>query len=82
MNARELIDLAAAEGKFFSVDFIKKDNSYRRMNARAGVHKGTKGGVSKHNPDLNFVVWDAQIGEHRTIPLDRVLKVNGVEVAA
>ncbi len=39
-----------SKGKFFTITFIKKDKSERRMTARIGVKKGVNGQGMKYNP--------------------------------
>jgi len=55
--------LTAAEGSFFTLEFIKKNGDLRRMTARLGVRKGL---VDPENPQIPttahlpeyMVVWD------------------------
>jgi hypothetical protein len=64
-------------GKIFSVEFIKKDGTHRKMVCRTGVHKHTKGGELAFDPiQKNLVsVWDMQANGYRFIPVDRVLSI-------
>jgi hypothetical protein len=50
-KAFELVN--SSKGKFFTITFIKKDKSERRMTARIGVKKGVNGVGMKYNP-LDF----------------------------
>ena len=36
--------LQTTKGKFFTVEFVKKDGTLRKMNCRLGVAKDLKGG--------------------------------------
>ena len=69
------------KGRFFSVEFIKKDGTIRKMLARTGVKIGVKG-TGKKMPEMIPVmrVWDVQKSAFRCIPLDRInwLKSSGV----
>ena len=47
-KAIELVN--SSKGKFFTITFIKKDKSERRMTARTGVKKGVNGQGMKYNP--------------------------------
>ena len=47
-KAIELVN--SSKGKFFTITFIKKDKSERRMTARTGVKKGVNGVGMKYNP--------------------------------
>ena len=67
-----LID--SAGGRWFTLDFIKKNGELRTMNARVGVKKHLKGGKMSFNPDdyCYRVVWDAQKKEYRMVNLKTV----------
>ena len=58
--------------KFFTVSFIKKDGTLRKMNARLGVKKHLKGGVSKYDIDHLLTVFDMVKREYRTINLETI----------
>lgn len=47
-KAIELVN--SSKGRFFTITFIKKDKSERRMTARTGVKKGVNGQGMKYNP--------------------------------
>ena len=52
MDSKELASIvAASNGRFVSVTFIKKDGTERSMLCRLGVTKHLKGGESKLNAD-------------------------------
>lgn len=73
-----------ADGKIFTVFFIKKtDGTRRKMNCRKGVKKGVNGNGLKFNPaDHNLVtVYDMQKQGHRMVNLETVyaLRMEGVE---
>ena len=74
--------IKGTKGKFFSVEFIKKDGSLRRMTARLGVRKGITGKGLAFNPaerDL-IVVWATDRKNYRMINLKTItsVKVNGI----
>ncbi len=56
-------------GKIFSVEFIKKDGTLRKMICRLGVKKHLKGGSLGYDAEaLNYLtVFDLQSEEYRTI---------------
>lgn len=57
--------------KFFVVEFIKKDNTRRRMVARLGVKKGVNGvGRKFEDKDHQLTVYDVTNKGHRIINLD------------
>jgi hypothetical protein len=64
--------LKSTNGRFFSVQFRKKDGSLRNMTARIGVKKYLKGGENKvEAPDRPYVtVYDVQNKGYRTINVD------------
>lgn len=74
--------IKGTKGKFFSVEFIKKDGSLRRMTARLGVRKGITGKGMAFNPSEKelMVVWATDKKNYRMINLKTItsLKVNGV----
>lgn len=71
----------AVGSRFFSVVFIKKDGSERKMTARLGVKKHLRGGEKSFNDeDFNYLtVFDMQAKGYRTINVNTLLsiKVNG-----
>jgi hypothetical protein len=61
--------------KIFSVTFVKKDGSLRKMNAMRGVRKGVKGVGHSFNPSEKnlLTVYDMQIGDFRFVNLNDVI---------
>lgn len=80
--ARQLLSAASENGKIFSVEFEKKDGTIREMVCRKDVRKHLKGGPTMYNPSVNMGVFDMQIQQYRSFAYDRVIKVNGKEVAS
>jgi hypothetical protein len=72
MNRDQIL---ATNGKFFSVSFIKKDGTERRMTARLGVKKDIKGVGMKYDPlERNLiVVFDIHKKAYRMINLSTIL---------
>jgi hypothetical protein len=64
-------------GRLFSVTFIKKDGSERKMTARLGVKSYLTGGGAKYNAEdrNNIVVFSMSDKGYRTINIDALLKV-------
>lgn len=76
MNSNELASIvAASNGRFVSVTFIKKDGTERTMLCRLGVTKHLKGGESKLNADQYLTVFDVQKEAYRAINKDTILSV-------
>jgi hypothetical protein len=61
--------------KIFSVTFIKKDGSLRKMNAMRGVRKGVKGVGHSFDPSEKnlLTVFDMQKGDFRFVNLNEVI---------
>ena len=72
MNREQIL---ATRGKFFSVSFIKKDGTERKMTARLGVKKDIKGVGLKFNPSERnlIVVFDIHKKAYRMINLSTIL---------
>jgi len=64
-------------GRLFSVTFIKKDGSERKMTARLGVKSYLTGGGARYNAEdrNNIVVFSMNDKGYRTINIDALLKV-------
>lgn len=77
-QAVELVN--SSKGKIFSITFIKKDKSERRMTARTGVKKGVNGQGMKYNPsDYGMKsVYDMGVRDWRMINFKTAkrLKIN------
>lgn len=73
---KEVADLIRnTKGKMFSVEFVKKDGTLRKMNARMGVKKHLKGGESTIAGKENLIgCYDMQTGGYRCINVDTLLK--------
>ena len=74
-------------GKFFTVEFIKKDNTLRKMNSRTGVKKylSPNGKKIKLTPPIEngvLRVWDRGTQQYRSINIDTVksIKYQGKEI--
>ena len=72
MNRDQIL---ATNGRFFSVSFIKKDGTTRKMTARLGVKKDIKGVGLKFNPTERnlIVVFDIHKKAYRMINLSTIL---------
>lgn len=76
MDSKELASIvAASNGRFVSVTFIKKDGTERSMLCRLGVTKHLKGGESKLNADQYLTVFDVQKEAYRAINKETILSV-------
>ena len=75
-NAVKLI--RSTKGKIFTVSFVKKDGTLRKMNCRLGVTKHLKGGELAFDPkeyDL-IPVFDLQKNAYRMINVDTLVEVS------
>jgi hypothetical protein len=72
MKVKKMIQ--ETNGKFFTVNFVKKNGNNRHMVARLGVKKYLKGGENPaKNQDNLIVVFDIQKGAYRMINLDTLI---------
>ena len=75
-------DIEQTKGKFFTVKFIKKDGTLRKMTCRTGVSKGVTGKGLDFDPKEKGlrVVWAMDAEGYRMINLAQVteLKFNGI----
>tara|TARA_R110000824_G_scaffold341778_1_gene528209 strand:+ start:626 stop:904 length:279 start_codon:yes stop_codon:yes gene_type:complete len=71
------------KGSIFSVVFLKKDGTIRKMLCRFGVKKHLRGGKLSFNPleRALLVVFDMQKEAYRMINLETLMSINmkGVE---
>lgn len=75
MEVNEVIKLVG--GRIFSVTYIKKDGTVRKLNGRRGVKKGVKGVGMSYNPtekDL-LVAFDMRIREFRMVNVRTILEI-------
>ncbi len=84
INRRNILELLIKnKGSIFSVVFLKKDGTLRKMLCRFGVKKHLKGGKLKFNPIERslLVVFDMQKEGYRMINLETLMSINmkGVE---
>ena len=56
-----------SEGRFVTVEFIKKDGTLRKLTGRLGVKKHLKGGKSTLNPEQYITIYDVQNAGYRAI---------------
>lgn len=65
-----------SKGTIFSVNFIKKDGTERKMVCRLNVKAGLRGGKSTTSHKTNLItVYDMQNKGYRNVNLDTVLTV-------
>lgn len=74
--------VAKSNGKFITVEFIKKDGSVRKLNGRIGVTKHLKGGQSTIDPTKYIVIYDNVATGYRCINRNTILSVtcNGLTI--
>lgn len=67
-----------AKGRIFSVEFIKRDNTLRKMICRTGVTKHLKGGELAYDPIEKGMlpVFDMQKQEYRMINLRTIQRIS------
>ena len=64
-----------SEGRFVSVEFIKKDGTLRKLTGRLGVTKHLKGGVSTLDPSQYITIFDVEKKGYRAINRDTIKAV-------
>ena len=70
-------DIERTNGKFFTVKFVKKDGTLRRMTCRTGVSKGVTGkGLAFEPKEKGLkVVWSTDAEGYRMINLAQVTEI-------
>jgi hypothetical protein len=70
-------DIDSTNGKFFTVKFIKKDGTLRKMTCRTGVSKGITGkGLAFEPKEKGLkVVWSTDAEGYRMINLAQVTEI-------
>ena len=81
MNKNQAIK-TIKNGKFFSVEFTKKDGTLRKLHGRSGVVRYTNGKGRKYNPsELGYItVFDLQAKDYRLVDARTIVKLNNIEV--
>ena len=71
-----------SQGRFFTVVFVKKDNSRRTMTARLGVTKHLKGGVCTVDREKYIIAYEMGAQGYRSINRSTIISVtlDGVTV--
>ena len=64
-------------GKFFTVTFVKKDGTLRRMTARTGVKKGVNGKGLNFSPIAKGLktLWACDAENFRMVNLNTILSI-------
>jgi len=87
MNKRnEILEfIKRLNGRFFTVEFIKKDNTIRKMNCRTGVKKylssnGKKVKLTPPKENGILRVYEPNKAQYRSINIDTVKRIsfNGI----
>ena len=85
-TTRDAILSLIADGKFFSVDFLKRDGSLRTMQARLGVQCHLKGGEKAFSDAEKGIitVYSTDANGYRSVRVDsiRSLTAQGCTYAA
>ena len=73
--------IECSEGRFFTVEFVKKDGSTRILNGRLGVEKYLKGGDCTIDRTKFVIVYDVQSKGYRAVNRETILsvKIDGVK---
>jgi len=81
LSARNLRSVLG--GRFFSVTFVKKDGSERKMVARCGVVKHTNGGSLSYDAygRNHLPVWDVQNRGYRMVNCNTIKSLKCGEIS-
>lgn len=73
--------IECSEGRFFTVEFLKKDGSTRILNGRLGVEKYLKGGDCTLDRTKFVIVYDVQAKGYRAVNRETIIsvKIDGVK---
>ena len=73
-NTLEALDkiIESTNGRFFTVCFVKKDNTERLLTGRLGVTKHLKGGKSTIDNTKYITVYDTRAKGYRAINRDTI----------
>jgi hypothetical protein len=70
--------LEVVGGGFFTVQFMKKDNTTRVMRCRKGVKKHLKGGVSTIKDKKELIsVYSLDVESYRCFDKNKVIEIKG-----
>jgi len=64
-----------SNGRFFNVQFIKKNGELREMTARLGVEKYLKGGKKTVSEDQYITVFEPSSSSYKNINRDTIIAV-------
>ena len=80
MTSKHAADLIlASEGKFLTVEFVKRTSGeIRKMNCRLGVKVHLKGGEKSFDDKTKHLitVYDIGVAGYRSIPIEGIRKVS------
>ncbi len=79
MDTQAIVDLIkSSKGRIFSVEFVKRCGTTRKMVCRIGVTKHLKGGELPYDALSKGLlpVWDMQIQDYRMINLNTITKLS------
>ena len=64
-----------SNGRFLTVEFIKKDGTIRKINGRLGVKKYLNGGNSTLDTNKFIIIYDLKARGYRAINKNSILSV-------
>jgi hypothetical protein len=75
ITTQDLLEKLQTTKKIFTVTFIKKDGTQRKMNARLGVTKHLRGGTLPYDPKSKALlpVFDMQANEYRMVNTQTII---------
>lgn len=75
MKIKKIKNLLGSQ--IFTVEFLKKDGTLRKMNARLGVKKHLKGGTKRYDAESKgmLTVYDIAKKGYRTVTVANIKKI-------
>ena len=74
-NCINILESLKQTGRFFTVYFLKKDGTERKLTGRFGIKKYLKGGKSTIPEDKYFVIFDLHKQEYRAVNKETIFKL-------
>ena len=74
-----IINSLIENGKFCTVEFVKKDGTLGRVHGRTGVKKYARGGSRTTDDSVYIMFYDLDKG-YRNVNRETVVSVNGVNL--
>ena len=64
------------QGRFFTVEFMKKDGTIRTINGRLGVKRYLKGGKATVDGKYYLIMWSVRDKGYRAVRKDAIVRIS------